>query len=77
MAAFNATELRIVLDELFTVLNNGTSVTSLNESVLTQTLEGLATQRVNKVCFTPCDGQVIAVKLPASGMFCSLIYLLF
>ncbi|XP_056020266.1 phospholipid-transporting ATPase ABCA1-like isoform X2 [Ostrea edulis] len=51
LAAFNATELRIVLDELFTVLNNGTSVTSLNESVLTQTLEGLATQRVNKVWY--------------------------
>lgn len=49
LAAFNATELRTVLDELFTVLNNGTALTSFNETQLIETLQGLATQRVNKV----------------------------
>ncbi|XP_078319655.1 phospholipid-transporting ATPase ABCA1-like isoform X1 [Crassostrea virginica] len=51
LAAFNATELRTVLDELFTVLNNGTAVTSFNETQLIETLQGLATQRVNKVWY--------------------------
>ncbi|XP_061181755.1 phospholipid-transporting ATPase ABCA1-like [Saccostrea echinata] len=51
LAAFNATELRIVIDNLFTVLNNGTPTTSFNETVLIETLQGLATQRVNKVWY--------------------------
>ncbi|XP_062578503.1 ATP-binding cassette sub-family A member 7-like [Saccostrea cucullata] len=51
LAAFNATELRVVIDNLFTVLNNGTPTTSFNETVLIETLQGLATQRVNKVWY--------------------------
>lgn len=49
LAAFNATELKIVIDELLTVLNNGTAVNSFNETQLIETIQGLATQRVNKV----------------------------
>lgn len=49
LAAFNATELKIVIDELLTVLNNGTTVNSFNETQLIETIQGLATQRVNKV----------------------------
>lgn len=49
LAAFNATELKIVIDELLSVLNNGTAVNSFNETQLIETIQGLATQRVNKV----------------------------
>lgn len=51
LAAFNATELKIVIDELLTVLNNGTAVNSFNETQLIETIQGLATQRVNKVWY--------------------------